>query len=64
MLVNFLSWFFHYGITIDELQNTIVFFFTIAVATIPTRVFPDPQGSTITPDRALFSINTFDNAFS
>ncbi len=46
------------------LQNTMVFFLVMLIAPIPTRVFPAPQGSTMTPERPLFSMNTLDSAFS
>jgi hypothetical protein len=42
----------------------MVFFLVMDIAPMPTNVLPAPQGNTITPDLALFSMKTLLKAFS
>ena len=49
-VLHILNWVFHCSTLTAELHKQIAFFLTVQQAVTPTKDFPAPQGSTITPD--------------
>ena len=63
-VLHILNWVFHCSTLTPLLQSTMAFLRTVQQAVTPTRLFPAPHGSTITPDRARPLPNIFRRLFS